>query len=338
MFDSPVADFFRRFGKYILLVFLVLGLASFFLKGRLPDPSHIARELYQDPIQQDTDKAAFSTMKDGVAYLIEPLYRYELWGMVVSYHNSSSWLDYAHKSWSDFLNVRDLCVIWGGNVATDGYLDFDYKSGDWTCFYRTDSNAAWQAFSEDRLSNNHLLADDREINKAIMSAHVGDQIHFKGYLSRYSHAGGFRRGSSTTRTDRGNGACETVYVESFEVLKRANAFWHGLYRVSKYGFFLTLALCLLLFFKGFSRKSLYPEEHHQRGAMLAARGKYKRALQELDKALMMDPDLYEALQDRAYVLESMGRFDLAERDRSKIRELDRYRKLRNPSLGDPFED
>jgi len=56
---------------------------------------------------------------------------------------------------------------------------------------------------------------------------VGDQVHFRGYLAEYSHDQGFRffRGTSTTRTDQGNGACETVYATDAEVLHSGNRGW-----------------------------------------------------------------------------------------------------------------
>ena len=35
------------------------------------------------------------------------------------------------------------------------------------------------------------------------------------------------RGTSTTRNDTGGGACETVYVTQFEIIRRANAGWRA---------------------------------------------------------------------------------------------------------------
>ena len=58
--------------------------------------------------------------------------------------------------------------------------------------------------------------------------HVGDQVHFRGYLAEYSHGGGFKRGTSIVRTDTGNGACETVFVEDVEILKPGGGPWRKL--------------------------------------------------------------------------------------------------------------
>jgi len=62
-----------------------------------------------------------------------------------------------------------------------------------------------------------------------METSVGDQIYFKGYLAEYAHSNRtFTRGTSTSRTDTGNGACETVYVEDYQILRQANRAgdWH----------------------------------------------------------------------------------------------------------------
>ncbi len=77
-----------------------------------------------------------------------------------------------------------------------------------------------------------LLATDEFVAKDIMEATVGDQIYFKGYLSHYSHNQGFKRGTSIVRTDRGNGACETVFITDFQILKEANIVWRGLHAFS----------------------------------------------------------------------------------------------------------
>ena len=57
---------------------------------------------------------------------------------------------------------------------------------------------------------------------------VGDQIHLEGYLASYSNASGFHRGTSTTRKDTGNGACETVYVTAFDTADPAPRGWRKL--------------------------------------------------------------------------------------------------------------
>ena len=58
---------------------------------------------------------------------------------------------------------------------------------------------------------------------------MGDQIHLKGMLVNYTDPAswkGFWRRSSLSRTDGGNKACEVVFVESFEIMKRGTPGWY----------------------------------------------------------------------------------------------------------------
>ena len=76
-----------------------------------------------------------------------------------------------------------------------------------------------------QLSNNHLISDDDFIRRQTRKIQIGDQIRVRGYLASYSNPGGGRRGTSTTRTDTGDGACETVFVESFRIVQPATSYW-----------------------------------------------------------------------------------------------------------------
>jgi hypothetical protein len=78
------------------------------------------------------------------------------------------------------------------------------------------------SFNLDELSNNHLVTDRADLRRTLAGVHVGDQIHFRGWLVNYRdarYAEGWRR-SSTVRTDTGNGACEVVFFDRLEVLAR----------------------------------------------------------------------------------------------------------------------
>jgi hypothetical protein len=163
----------------------------------------------------------------GIDYRVQPLYKYDIYGLVVSKHDANTWWDYLHKEWNDKLNVIDLCVVWGENVRDGAYRGISFSSGQFTCNYETSSSEAWAAFDTSAISNNHLLAADPLLARTMRDTRIGDQIHVRGYLAEYSHNHGFpfKRGTSTVRTDSGNGACETVYVEDFEVLSRGGGFW-----------------------------------------------------------------------------------------------------------------
>ena len=238
--------------KIIFLILIIIFGIAFFQKDKLPDKENVLEQLYQEPIQTETDKSSFKIEKEGLIYNITPLYNYELYGLIVSYHHSKSWLDYYHEKWNDFINVKDICVIWGDNIKTEIYKAMEFKSGSWTCyseFKPGTSYEVWSKIRRDNLSNNHLLTSEESLNKTIMDAKKGDQIYLKGYLVEYSHSNGsFRRGTSITRNDRGNGACETIYVTDFQILKEANLVWRLIYSFAKYLIIIYVILSFIFFF------------------------------------------------------------------------------------------
>ena len=90
--------------------------------------------------------------------------------------------------------------------------------------------------------------EEKEIKNVMMKAEKGDQVYVKGYLAEYSHSNEeFKRGTSISRDDSGNGACETIYVTSFKILKKANFAWRLVNNFSK-GVILVCMVFLIFFF------------------------------------------------------------------------------------------
>ena len=65
-------------------------------------------------------------------------------------------------------------------------------------------------------SNMHLIPANPEVAKKIKKAKRGELVAFSGYLVKIKNEDGWYWNSSTSRTDSGNGACELIWVESFE--------------------------------------------------------------------------------------------------------------------------
>jgi hypothetical protein len=70
-------------------------------------------------------------------------------------------------------------------------------------------------------------------------------VRFRGYLASYSNERGGKRGTSTTRTDTGDGACETVYVEYFRIVEPATSLW----RISMWSSLALLLVGLVIHFR-----------------------------------------------------------------------------------------
>jgi len=235
-----------------LLLLLSIGIAvwSYLKKDVIPEPGFYGQQMLAEPTQTATDRQPFDVEASGITYRINPLFDYRLEGVVVSFHNSDSWWDIYHqKSWKDFINVKDLCVIWGGNISTGVYQDLEFKNSTWTCWVYWPDQETGRRFQMQQLSNNHLLVHNPEFSEALRDVQIGDQITLSGVLASYSHSNKqFQRGSSTTRTDTGNGACETIYLDHFSIVREANSGWRRLYAVAKGIIVLCLLSLILLVF------------------------------------------------------------------------------------------
>jgi hypothetical protein len=225
----------RRWPQLLMLGGLLLLAVAWWDSGHLPPRDRLLGAVLQEPLQTPTQTAPFKTEVGGVEYGIKPVFDYDIAGLIVSRHDSATWWDYIHAASHDHINVADLCLVWGANAADGAYLDMSFSSGQFVCYFQAHSADSAQPQYFRALSNNHLLAADPALAKRIAGLHVGDQVRLRGHLVEYTHHQGFEfhRGTSVTRDDTGNGACETIFVRELSVLRTASPlsrllFWSGL--------------------------------------------------------------------------------------------------------------
>lgn len=232
-----------RPNSLLIIVSAVLLLISFGNRNDIPGSIDYVPSIAHDPVQTATGKPSFGVSLKGIDYEVEPEYEYDITGMVVSYRHHDEDYSRMHRLAKDHLNMLDVCVIWGDNTRAE--LDkIQFWNGLFTCNVKTRSNSAWQSFDMNQLSNNHLLSDDEDVRDRVRRIRVGDQIRVKGYLSNYTSPAG-KRGTSTTRTDTGDGACETLYIEEFEIVRAARNDW----RLVMYASLVTLVISLAIHFR-----------------------------------------------------------------------------------------
>jgi hypothetical protein len=199
--------------------------------------------LADEPKQRATARTPFTAAYAGVQYAVEPEFEYELHGMVVSYrqHDGKSRM---HRAANDHLNVADLCVVWGSTAASPYLDDISFWNGVFTCNFSTRSDEAWNSVDVAQIANNHLIADSDGVRAAVARVSVGDQIRVRGWLASYGTSGN-KRGTSTTRTDTGDGACETIFVQEFEITRRSQNPW----RTALHAALLVLAVTVVVHFR-----------------------------------------------------------------------------------------
>lgn len=232
-----------KINNILIAVSFAWLLVSFWNRNELPRNIEYVAGISNEPAQTATRERPFNVSFNDVEYLIEPEFEYDITGMIVSYrhHDNNSRM---HRLANDHLNMLDVCVVWGDNTASELHK-IDFWNGIFTCNVFTRDQAAWDSFDMNQLSNNHLISGDDYIRDRVKDIQVGDQIRVSGFLASYSSAQGGKRGTSTTRTDTGDGACETLYVERFQIVQPATSYW----RISMYASLSLLVAALFVHFK-----------------------------------------------------------------------------------------
>ncbi|WP_257387038.1 hypothetical protein [Tahibacter caeni] len=218
--------------RLLLSAGLVLLVAGWFARDTLPAPPELSPLVREEPRQTPTDPRAFAVRAGGIDYRIEPVFDYDIAGLVVSQHDSETWWDTIHADANDHLNVADLCLVWGANAVDGVYRQMKFHNAQFTCYMSYPGGVTVTAADLRAVSNNHLLTADAGVARAIRRLRIGDQVRLRGRLASYSHNTGFafHRGTSVSRDDIENGACETIFVDSLDLLASAPAWPRWLFR------------------------------------------------------------------------------------------------------------
>jgi len=242
---------FLGYWHYVAIPLLLLWMLSWIYTPAYPHERDILPELSQEPKQTSVNAPEFDFEWEDEIYHVQPQYQYEIWGLIVSKNNYNSFIDPTNTGNQGRAN--DLCVVWGENATSpDTLKDIEFNSTNYTCYFQLPEGST---FNPEQLSNNHLITADAWIHNLIKDAEVGDQIYLKGYLANY---GGYTdppesekytiRETSVNRTDRGNGACETIYVVNYQRLERNNKVFLFLLNKSRYLIGTWTLIGLILFF------------------------------------------------------------------------------------------
>lgn len=225
------------------------------LNSKYPSSKKILDQSYKIPLQINTNTEPFTKIFYEQIYQIYPLQKYEIQGLIVSSSDhDENWLNFNFER--DPAMLRDLCIVWGGNLVNNNYQNYEFWSNSTVCWYRNKPNIATPLINE-AYSNNHLVPANDYIHDRIKDAEIGDQIYIKGYLVDYRKTKGNFLRTSTSRHDKGlagnrkgSGACEIIYVEEFIILQKHNAHWRFLKNIFWFviGVFLFLLLVLKLSF------------------------------------------------------------------------------------------
>ena len=157
----------------------------------------------------------------------DPLFSYDISGVVfgVSHKFSSRLAD---------VMAADVGMVWGENAALEHYRKVRFR------VMLNYSEVYWKdgvSFNLHEFGNTHVLSCDPAAFRAVKKIKTGDQVRLRGWLvnAEIAEKPGetdkskiMRLPSSVSRRDKGEGACEVLYVRSaadVEILKTGPRLW-----------------------------------------------------------------------------------------------------------------
>jgi hypothetical protein len=239
----------------IAAALLVILAASFFLRNNIRYITDIAPEVLEQPVQQAVSyPEQIQFEKDSYRYTLEPVAKYTISGLVVSKKNYRVFSIYK----TDSVFPYDLCLIWGSNVQSGVFRNRAVRFAQ-DCRWCTVEWSGNVVFNLQELSNNHLLTNDRDITDTVKSLVAGDQVIIRGKLVNakavlVGKAGEYDAKSvewltSKIRDDKGAGACEIIYVEDIQVLRKSNLIAQIVFQASLYSLLAIAMWSIYKFFK-----------------------------------------------------------------------------------------
>ncbi len=231
-----------RFRLWTFLFLLIALPVSWCARDQYKSVSEILPETVPAPVQTPIrDGAPIQFSREGYAFTLTPLFDYTLTGLVLSAQEYDRWFS---RSRTDRSFTKDLCVLWGKTLQSKVYQDsaFAVEQDMRWCFFRFQRALPFDATER---SNNHLIAATSGLRRQIGAIHGGDQVRITGKLVNVravatqpvgpSDSPALEWKTSTKRGGDGAGACEIIYVERVEMLRRGNRLWHLLFSSSLFG-------------------------------------------------------------------------------------------------------
>ena len=110
----------------------------------------------------------------------------------------------------------DLAFGWGPMSDSSVLGRLSITQGNRFYFWSTAEFPVPRKTIETHSANMHLIPATDDIERKIDNARVGQVVRLSGYLVDVTGADGWSIRTSLTRDDTGAGACEVIWVESFE--------------------------------------------------------------------------------------------------------------------------
>ncbi len=206
--------------KILITVALIVFLGAAFIIWQSFSGSDITPaegppiDITQDPVQiEDTSTMLPPMSLGGDKFFFTVKAKYKLSGMIVS-------TNHYVKGFLCTLSPYDFATVWG---TIPQYLDYiKFTQVVRFCLFNYNMNCPVGVdYIQSHMANNHMIPSNKSIRKALKKAHKNDLVEIEGYLvyvmGNINKRGTTNWNSSLKRSDKGNGACEIIYVTRLRI-------------------------------------------------------------------------------------------------------------------------
>jgi len=193
--------------KYLLLLLLVIFILfkqDFFSVNVSHEPGVMAPDF---PTQTRVNTAQSFSHK---GYTITPLEEFSITAKVLAKKRY-------HSGREADLSPVDLALGWGPMSDTNVLKHIKISQSNRWYHWNAKEFPIPRREIETHSANMHMIPENSSVESALLNTREGNIISLKGKLVLITAKDGWRWKSSLTRNDTGAGACEVIWVESFEI-------------------------------------------------------------------------------------------------------------------------
>ena len=213
--------------KDVRAAFLITGIVLIWifvwLNHTYVEKEYLTADLKNLPPPIQIATTGYSEKKVGkVTAKMDHLAEYKIQGRVVDIQR------YYTYELRDMVSPCDIGLVWGFLARDENLQKVDFYSTMVRSLRIKYYPSDWRNNSEGGkklgmyFSNNHIVAANRKVEKQLKAIEKDDYVELTGYLVKTVVTDGEKTvswGSSLSRLDEGDHACESIYVESVKWLK-----------------------------------------------------------------------------------------------------------------------
>lgn len=193
--------------RALLMLSLFVGGYGAWAALEVPPPEGMLAPYYPQQYELNEPEPVFRK----AGFEVTPVARFEIEARVLGREI------YRHDTVSE-LSPVDLALGWGPMSDSKVLKDIRTSQGNRFFYWSTDRFPVAREVIESTSTNAHLIPATADIEARLKEVKVGDVVHFSGLLvNAYRAADGRSWKTSLRRDDRGDGACEIVYVTNLDI-------------------------------------------------------------------------------------------------------------------------